>query len=171
MSRHGLSLAFSTGFGALMVALAAVPVGPAGLIPAAFCVAAVLAGVFFRPAATVAVLLATVTAALSEASVLFVAASGLSAAAYLLLRHSAGSTAAHLTVPAALGLIGFTLAGVVAAAVPLQITWAPLLAPVTIAVILVLVALPLLGGERGEPAAAPGIRGRPAEVRRPGRLG
>lgn len=159
MSRRGLPLAFSTGFGVLMVMLAAWPVGPAGLIPAAFCSAAVLAGVFFRPAAAVAVLLATVTAALSEASVLAVAASGLSAAAYLVIRHSAGSGAAHLTVPTALCLVGFTLAGVGAAAVPLRVAWAPLLAPVTIAVILVLVALPLLGGERGEPAPAAVKRG------------
>ena len=159
MSRRGLPLVFSTGFGALMVMLAAWPVGPAGLIPAAFCSAAVLAGVFFRPAAAVAVLLATVTAALSEASVLAVAASGLSAAAYLVIRHSAGSGVAHLTIPTALCLVGFTLAGVGAAAVPLRVAWAPLLAPVTIAVILVLVALPLLGGERGEPAPAAVKRG------------
>lgn len=159
MSGRALPTAFSTGFGALMVALAAWPPGPAGLIPAAFCAAAVLAGVFFRPAAAVAVLLTAATAALSEASVLFVAASGLSAAAYLVMRHSVGSAAAHLTVPTALSLVGFTVAGVAAAAVPLRVAWAPLLAPVAIAVILVLVALPLLGGERGEPA---GDRGGPA---------
>lgn len=141
-------LAFSTGLGLLMVALAAWPAGPAGLIPVGLSLAAVLAGVFIRPAASVAVLLTVVAVALSGPPVLFVAASGLCAAGYLVVRHSAGAGAAHLTVPTALCMVGFALAGAAAAAAPLRLPWAPLLAPVVIAVILVLVALPLLDDER-----------------------
>lgn len=155
MSRRSVPLAFSTGFGALMVAMAAWPAGPVGYIPLGLSLAAVLAGVFVRPAAPLAVLLTTAAVGLSDPPVLFVAASGLCAAAYLVTRYSVGAGAAHLTVPTALCLVGFTLAGAAAAAAPLRLAWTPLLAPVLIAVILVLVALPLLDDGRGRGVSAP----------------
>lgn len=139
---------FSTGFGALMVATAAWPADTPGLILLGLALLAVLVGVFLRPSSAVAVLLTAAALALSDTPVLFVAASGLCAAAYLVIRHSVGAGAAHLTVPTALGMVGFTLTGAVAAAAPLRLPWAPLLAPVLIAAIMVVIALPLLDDGR-----------------------
>ena len=52
---------------------------------------AVGVGTVFRPAATLAVLLAVTTIVVSDPSVVFVALSGLCAAAYLVCRHAAGT--------------------------------------------------------------------------------
>ena len=79
MSAQPAPLLFSTAFGALMVAAAAWPAGPAGLIAVALAGAAVLAGLFVRWAATAAVLLTVAAGALTDPPVLFAAVSGLSA--------------------------------------------------------------------------------------------
>ena len=147
---------FSAVFAALMVLAAAWPAGPAGFAAVAPATAAALAGVFFRPAATVSVLLTVAAVALLDTPPLFAAASGLSAAAYLITRHAADRGGIAITVPAAIGMVGFSVAGLMATAVPLRITWAPLLAPAVVVAILVAVAAPLLRQVRSEPVPDPG---------------
>lgn len=138
--------AFATGFGLLMVGLAAggwhesaIAAWPAALI-------AVAAGIVFRPAATVAVLLAAVTVLLSSPPVMFVALSGLCAAAYLVCRHAVGTTALVVldSWPTALGAVGFTVAGLVATSFPLQLPWLPLVAPLAALLIYLLAVRPFM---------------------------
>ncbi|WP_369805833.1 hypothetical protein [Mycobacterium sp. 1165178.9] len=108
--------------------------------------AAVAVGVVFRPAATVAVLLAAVTATLSNPSVIFVALSGLCAAAYLVCRHAVGASAPVVldSWPTAAGAVGFTFAGLVATSFPLQLPWLPLVAPLGALVIYLLAIRPFM---------------------------
>lgn len=139
---------FSAVFAAMMVIAAAAPAGQQGFAAVAPATAAVLAGQFYRPAATAAVLLTVAALALLDAPPLFAAGSGLGAAAYLITRHAAGREGAAITVPAAIGLVGFTLAGVLTVALPLRVTWAPLVAPAVMVAILVVAGVPLLRGTR-----------------------
>lgn len=147
--------AVSAVFGAVMVLTAAWPAGQAGFAAVAPATAAVLAGVFFRPAAMVAVLLTAAAVALLDLPPLFAAGSGLSAAAYLVTRHAADRGGVAITVPGAIGLVGFTVVGLIATVVPLHITWAPLLGPAIVVAILVAVGGPLLRHVRFEPVPDP----------------
>ena len=121
-----------------MVGLIAVgthgPAAAAGVVT----VVAVGVGIVFRPAATVAVLLAAATIVLSDPTPLFTALSGLCAAAYLVCRYAAGSW------PTVVGAAGFTLAGIVATSFPLQLPWLPLAAPVGVLAIYVLATRPFV---------------------------
>lgn len=104
--------------------------------------AAVGVGVAFRPAATLAVLLAVATVTLSGPAPLLVALSGLCAAAYLVCRHTVG--AALGSWPTAIAAVGFTFAGLVATSFPLQLPWLPLAAPLGVLAIYVVAARPFL---------------------------
>ena len=139
--------AFATGFGLLMVGLAAD--GSHGLAVAAP-VAALIAvgvGIVSRTAATIAVLLAVVTIMLSGTPLVLVALSGLCAAAYLVCRHAVGACAWAImgSWPTAVGAVGFTLAGLAAASFPLQLPWLPLAAPLGALAIYALATRPFLG--------------------------
>jgi hypothetical protein len=129
--------ALSTAFGLVMVASAAVQADGPGLIAAVVAAAAVLAGSVFRPAATIAVLLTVSVIVLADAPPVLTATSGLCAAAYLVLRHTAA-----VTSPTVVGAAGFTAAGLVAASLPIQLPWVPLLAPLAVLVLYVLVTRP-----------------------------
>ena len=142
-------------FAVLMVLAAAWPAGQSGFAAVAPATVAVLAGVVYRPAATVAVLLTVAAVALMDVPPLFAAGSGLSAAAYLLTRHAAHPGGVAITVPAAVGLVGFTVVGLIATVVPLQITWAPLLGPAIVVAILVAIGAPMLRQVRSEPVPLP----------------
>ena len=87
-----------------------------------------LVGIRFRSASGGAVLLAAAAVALSDAQPLVAGLAGLSAACYLLLRYNVGQPI-RASKPALIAAFGFTLAGVVVAAVPLELPWLPLLAP------------------------------------------
>ena len=93
-----------------------------------------LAGLRFRPAATLAVLLALSALVLSDPSPMFAALSGLSAAAYLVLRHAVGAPAGVVTAtpPTMIAAVGFAFVGVVATSFAPQLPWSPLLAPVVV---------------------------------------
>jgi hypothetical protein len=108
----------------------------------------VLAGLRYRTAATLSVLLVITAIVLSSPPPLFAALSGFSAAAYLVLRHAAGSGGGLVTTtrPTVVGMVGLTLVGITATAVPFQLPWLPLLAPPAVVVIFVLVTLPFLRG-------------------------
>lgn len=149
------SSSLATAFAALMLLSAAWPGGQAGLAAVAPAALAVLAGVFVRAAATVAVLLTGAALVLLDAPALFAACSGLTAAAYLVTRHAVGRGGAAITVPGAIGLIGFTLAGIAATAIPSNLTWVPMLAPALVVALLVVAGAPLLRQARAETAANP----------------
>ncbi|WP_285031781.1 hypothetical protein [Mycolicibacterium sp. lyk4-40-TYG-92] len=136
------ALTLSTGFGVLMVAVAGVQAHGTAVIVSMVALAAVVAGVVFRAAATGAVLLTVLALAVSDSPPLVAALSGLSAAAYLLLRHAVGAGVATMTRPTLIAMLGFTLAGVVATAVKLDLPWLPLLAPPAVVMIYVLALSP-----------------------------
>ena len=139
---------FAQAFGILMVLTAARPAGLIGIVVLALSAVALLAGLFYRRAATVAVLLSIGAMALADPSPFFAAVSGLSAAAYLVLRYADDSDAVAVTMPTAVGLLGFTAAGLAATAVDIQVKWVPLLAPGVVVAILILVAMPMWSDER-----------------------
>lgn len=114
--------------GLLAVAASAVRAeGPALVLVAASAVA-VLAGVRFRPAATVAVLGAVATIAVSDPAPMFTALAGFAAVAYLLLRHGD----AAVTPPSMLAAAGFGALATVVAALPVSLPWLPLAAPLAL---------------------------------------
>lgn len=129
--------AVSTAFGLVMVASAAVQADSPGLVAAVGAAAAVLVGSVFRPAATIAVLLTVAVIVLADAPPVLTATSGLCAAAYLVLRHTAA-----VTSPTVLGAVGLTAAGLAAVALPIELPWVPLLAPLAVLLIYVVVTRP-----------------------------
>ncbi len=139
------TLAVSTVVGVLMVGLAAVGSHGPALVAAAAALLAVAAGVAFRPAATVAVLLSAATIVASDPSLVFAAWSGLCAAAYLVCRHAAATSGGVMwSWPTAVAAVGFTCAGLVAAAFPLQLPWLPLAAPLGVLAIYLLATRPFV---------------------------
>jgi hypothetical protein len=144
-----LTRAVSTAFGLLMVGLVAV--GSDGLAAAAGIVALIAVGVgmAFRPAATVAVLLAVATIVLSDPPYVLTALSGLCAAAYLVCRYAAGPLTSVVmgSWPTVVAAGGFTFAGLVATSFPLQLPWLPLAAPLGALAIYVLATRPFLGSD------------------------
>ncbi len=136
MTAQPAPLLFSTVFGALMVVAAAGP-GTPTLIAAALALVAVAAGVFYRPAAVLAVLAAVAALGLSDPPVLSAAVSGLSATAYLVIRHAAGSDVVTTTAPTVTCMLGFTVGAVAAGLLPWRLAWVPLLAPVVVVGIVV----------------------------------
>jgi hypothetical protein len=119
----------SAGFGLLMVAVSAVQAHGAAVIAVVLALVAVGAGLLIRAAATGAVLLTVVALGISDSPPLIAALSGLSATAYLLLRHAAGAGVITMTRPTLVAMLGFTIAGLAATAVRLDLPWLPLLAP------------------------------------------
>ena len=149
-----MSRGLSGAFGAVMVLTAGIGGGPVVLATLAAAVVAVAAGLFDRRAALVAVLLTVVALAVGTPTPLFAAVSGLAAATYLLTGYADRTGAVTLTVPTVAGLVGFTLAGLAATAVTTAVTWMPLLAPAVMTAVLIVVAVPLLAGERVMPGPA-----------------
>lgn len=105
-------------------------------------VGAVLVGLWWRPAATVAVLLAVVASGLADPSTVSAAVAGLAAVGYLVLRH-----VGTVTVPTVTFALGFTVAGVVATVFPWSLPWLPLLAPFAAFGLYALAAQPFLVAE------------------------
>lgn len=149
-SRQPAPLVFSTAFGLLMAAAAAIHTGRVGTIAASLACLAVLVGLRYRAAATLAVLLAIVALVGSDAYPLYAAVAGLSAAAYLVIRHAAGPTGGIVTTtrPTVLGMVGFTLVGVLATVIPGSWPWLPLAAPAAVVVIFVLATFPFVRDRR-----------------------
>ncbi|GAY15201.1 hypothetical protein [Mycobacterium sp. shizuoka-1] len=115
-------------FGVLMTGAAVVGADTAGLLASVVALLAVVAGLFWRPAATAAVLAAICAVALSDPQPVPAAVAGVCAAAYLVLTHAA------LTRPTAVGIAGFAAVGILAGTVPAGWPWLPLLAPVAVVV-------------------------------------
>jgi hypothetical protein len=124
-----VSRIFSLAFGVGMLVSAAHQLHGPAMWAAGLALAAVFLGVQSASAATGAVLLTTITLALSEPSPPLVVMTGLCATAYLVLRHASlpnSTPPTRVTVAAALG---FSLAGVAVTMIPLDVPWLPLVAP------------------------------------------
>lgn len=113
-------------FGVVMVAAAAYRVHGYGVVAAAVAVAAVVVSMWWRPAATVAVLLAVLTTVLADAAPMHTVLAGLAAAVYLVLRHT------NPTAPTAFFAVGFAAAAAVVLALPVHVPWLPLAAPLAL---------------------------------------
>ncbi|MUL82525.1 MULTISPECIES: hypothetical protein [unclassified Mycolicibacterium] len=142
----------STAFGLLMAAASAAPASadwPALL--AALAGAAVLIGLLYRPAATVAVLASAGALAMAEPAPLFAAVAGLSGTAYLVIRHAVEiPDVVTTTRPTMMCATVFTIAGLAAVALPAALPWIPLLAPVVAAGIFLLALRPFVDDRRWE---------------------
>ena len=140
------ALVVSTVFGVLMVGLAAVGSHGPAVVAAAAALIAVGAGVAFRPAATIAVLLSVATIVASNPSLVFAAWSGLCAAAYLVCCHAVGTPVGVVlwSWPTVIGAVGFTSAGLVATSFPLHLPWLPLAAPLGVLAIYVVATRPFM---------------------------
>jgi hypothetical protein len=132
-----LSHSLSTAFGLVMVAAAALEADGPALIAAGVAAVAVLIGMVIRPIATLAVLVTVPVVVLAHAAPALAALSGLSATAYLVLRHT-GTVA----TPTVVGATAFTAAGLAATSIPVQLPWAPLVAPIAVVVLYVLITRP-----------------------------
>lgn len=113
-------------FGFLMVGAAAFRADGPAVVVAVVAVAAVVASAWWRPAATVAVLLAVATVVLAESAPMHTSLAGLAAAVYLVLRHT------DPTVPTMAFAVGFAVVVAVAVALPVQVAWLPLAAPLAL---------------------------------------
>jgi hypothetical protein len=132
-----MNRALSSAFGLVMVAAAAVGADDAALIAAGLAALAVLAGSVFRPAATLAVLLTAAALVLDDAPAMLAAVAGLCAAGYLVLRHTAA-----ITPPTVIGALSFSVATLAAVSVPIELPWAPLVAPLAVLTLVVFATRP-----------------------------
>jgi hypothetical protein len=139
--------ALSTAFGLLMVAATALVAEGPSLVGAALAVVAVLFGIRFAGAATLAVMISVVVALLADAPPMSTALAGVAAAAYLVLRYS-NSVESVVTAPTAVGALGFSAIGLGATVIPVSVPWLPLAAPVAVLVSYVIVVKPLLAQRR-----------------------
>jgi hypothetical protein len=143
--------ALSTAFGLLMVAATALVAEGPSLVGAALAVVAVLFGIRFAGAATLAVMISVVVALLADAPPMSTALAGIAAAAYLVLRHSnavQSGVESVVTAPTAVGALGFSAIGLGATVIPVSVPWLPLAAPVAVLVSYVIVVKPLLAQRR-----------------------
>jgi hypothetical protein len=143
-------LVFSTGFGLLMVAAAAVNADRLGLACAGVAVLAMLIGIGYRSCATVSVVLVIVVIVVSDPPPLFSALAGLSAAGYLVIRHAAGAGIVTTTRPTVVAMVGFMLVGLACVVASFSLPWLPLLAPPAVVVLFALVMFPFLRTEKGQ---------------------
>lgn len=133
-----------------MTAAAAVSADGIALVAVSLAAIAVLVGIQLRSAATLAVLLTVSAIVLSDPSPVFAALSGLSAAAYLVLRHAVGAPTGVVTAtaPTMIAAVALTLVGVVSTALPLQLPWLPLLAPLAVFAMYALAMRPFVGNRK-----------------------
>ena len=128
-------------FGVVMAGAVAVGADARGLVAVAVALIAVLAGLYLRVAATVAVLAVISAVALTGPQPMLAAVSGVCAAAYLVLTHTA------VTRPTAVGIAGFAMVGILATTLPAGLSWLPLLAPVAVVAAIGVALSPFLSAE------------------------
>ncbi|MGE2717422.1 hypothetical protein ACQI4L_25465 [Mycolicibacterium litorale] len=125
-------------FGVLMVAAVAYRADGPALVAAVASLAAVGVSAWWRPAATVAVLLTVAAAALDTTAPMATALAGLAAAAYLVLRHGNG----RATPATMLTAVAFALVATAVLLVPVAVPWLPLAAPLALLAVYVLALRP-----------------------------
>ncbi len=135
-----MTRALSFAFGLVMVAAGALRADQSALVASAAGLLAVILGIGFSAAATVAVAATVVALALSDPSPVLAAVGGLAAVCYLVLRHTRAET---ISTPTVVGAIGITVVALLGTAVPM-IPWVPLVAPLAALAIYVAVVAPLL---------------------------
>lgn len=139
-----MNRALSTAFGFVMVATAALPSDDVALVVCGLAVLMVLLGNVFAVAATLAVLVTAAAIVIASGSPPLAALCGLSGAAYLVLRHTA-----DVTVPTAVGALGFTAVALTAVVLSPELPWVPLVAPLAVLAAVVLATRPFwLGGSQ-----------------------
>jgi hypothetical protein len=133
----------SSAFGLAMAAAAGIGTGGAAFVWAIAALLAVLAGIRFRFASTLAVLLAGAAVMSTDAPPLVAGVAGLSAACYLVLRHTERGTGPRTaSSPSLLAALGLTCVAVAAASLPLELPWLPLAAPLPVFAIFMLAIWP-----------------------------
>jgi hypothetical protein len=131
-------------FGVLMLGAAAHRAHGAELwLPAAGVVALVL-GARVRAAATAAVLIAVTLVVIADPTPMFTALAGLAAAAYLVTREGR----AAVTTPTVFGAVAFTAGATIAVAVPVDVAWLPLAAPLVLLAAYLVAVRPFLAEPR-----------------------
>ena len=142
-----LSLALSGLCGLAMAAVAGAGASDLATIAALLAAGAVVLGLRWRVAATVAVLFAVVAIGLADPPTVAAATAGLAAVGYLTLRH-----VGVMPLPTLIFAVGFTVAGLVVTVFPWQLPWLPLLAPFAVFGLYAVAAQPFLrtapGAER-----------------------
>jgi hypothetical protein len=128
-SRLSVHRGLSPAFGMLMVAATEPQTHWPALWTGGLAIAAVLFGVRFRSATTLAVLLTALALALSPPSPMLTVLSGICATAYLVMRHVSVPNSATPTKATAVTALSFGLAGAVITVFPLDVGWLPLIAP------------------------------------------
>jgi hypothetical protein len=136
--------ALATAFGLLMAAASAAQSDGRVLTAAIAGALAVLAGIRYRQAATVAVVASACAVAIADPAPAVAALAGLCAAAYLVLRHASGSETA--TLPTISCAVGFSLLAYLATSIPIHLAWLPLAAPLAVFAMYVIVMRPLFVG-------------------------
>jgi hypothetical protein len=134
----------STAFGLAMAAAAGIGSAGAALVLAIVALLAVLAGIRFRFASMLAVLLAGAAVMFTDAPHLAAGFAGLSAACYLVVRHTESRTTAPRTAcwPSLLAALGLTCVAVAIASLPLELPWLSLAAPLPVFAIFMLAIWP-----------------------------
>lgn len=133
--------ALSPAFGLLMIAAAAGGVDGRLIALAAGAAVAVAAGIRWAGAATVAVGCVVALLILTDPPALVAALAGLAAAAYLVTRHGGEG---GVTAPTVLGALGASAVATLAALVPADVAWLPVVAPFAVVVVFGVVARPFL---------------------------
>lgn len=136
-----MSRALSFAFGLLMVAAGALRGDQSTLAASVVGVLAVVVGVRFGAAATLAVLATIVALGLADPPPFLAAVAGLAAVGYLVLRHARGG--AVLTTPTVVGAVGLSVVAGLGMAVPSTVPWVPLVAPLAVLLSYVTVVVPL----------------------------
>lgn len=126
-------------FGVLMVGAAAYRADGPALVVAGIALVAVIASAWWRPAATVAVLLAVLTVVLADSAPMHTLLAGLGATVYLVLRHT------DPTVATTAFAVGSAVVVAVAVVLPLHLPWLPLAAPLALLAGFLLALRPFLG--------------------------
>lgn len=134
----GTRLLLPPAFGLLMIGAATYRADGPALVAAGVAVFAVIASAWLRPAATVAVLLSVLTVMLADPAPMHTVLAGLAAAVYLVLRHT------DPTVPTMAFAVGFAMAVAVVVALPVQVPWLPLVAPLALLATYLLALRPFL---------------------------
>lgn len=147
MSRTGIAARLAAVAAGLLMVHAASPTGGYGAVAAVLALAAVLASVWIRRCATVAVLLVVAVVALGDTSPVAAAVSGLAAVIFLALCHSSASLGVVLTPASVVGALSFTAIAVAATVIPVSVPWGPLLAPVAALAVFVVATRALTGGQ------------------------
>ncbi|MBJ8340284.1 hypothetical protein JGU71_15440 [Antrihabitans sp. YC3-6] len=144
---------FAVAAGLVMVA-ATLPSAPTiAMAVAAPAALLVVLSAWIRSAAAPAVLACVAVLALGEPSAVLASAAGLAATLYLLMIHAEATTTVQslpTTWQTLLGAVGFACVGLAVVAVPLEVAWLPVFAPVVVVLLFALAVAPIAAATSGQ---------------------